>query len=141
MPERLRTIVNGLRRFVGERRIAPRHPTRLRVTVAPAEPAHAQGAPDSLDGHTCDLSATGLGLVLPAIRLGGRYLTGEGRKIYVTLELPARPVRLRATPVRYERLDPAAGGETGYLVGAHIADMSDEDRAHFIEYLRSLRRP
>ena len=138
MPERLRTIVNSLRRFVGERRRAPRHAVRLRVTVSLAE--QAGHAPRSVSGHTCDLSATGLGLVLPAIRIGERYLTGEGRRIAVALELPARAVTFHATPVRYERLDAdESGGAAGYLVGAQITDMADEDRAHFDEYLRGLR--
>jgi len=140
MPERLRAIVNGLRRFVGERRHAPRPRARLRALVSLAEMPNTARAPQALSGHTYDLSATGLALVLPAIRLGERYLTGEGRKLSVALELPTRTIRVRATPVRYERLDEGDGDETGYLLGAHITDMSEEDRALFIEYLRSLRR-
>ena len=141
MPERLRTIVNSLRRFVGERRRAPRHAARLRVTVSLAEPpAQPTHAPRSISGHTCDLSATGLGLVLPAIRIGERYLTGEGRRITVALELPGRTLTLRAAPVRYERLDEESAPTAGYLIGAHITDISDEDRAYFEEYLHGLRK-
>lgn len=138
MPERLRTIVNGLRRFVGERRHAPRPAARLGVTVSlPGQ--LARGAEHSLSGHTRDLSTTGLGLILPAIRIGGRYLMGEGRQIVIALELPTGTIHLRATPVRYERLEEESA-ETGYLVGAHITDMSEEDRSMFVEYLRGLRK-
>jgi hypothetical protein len=140
MPERLRTIVNGLRRFVGERRRAPRHGARLRVTVSLAEQPHTSHAPRAVAGHTRDLSATGLGLVLPAIRIGERYLTGEGRRITVALELPARAITLHAAPVRYERLDEETAGESGYLIGAQITEMDPEDRAHFDEYLRGLKK-
>jgi hypothetical protein len=142
MPERLRTAVNYLRRFVGERRRAPRTPARLPVTVSP----HGAGVGEdddevpSLEGQTCDLSATGLALRLPAVRIGGRYLTGEGTLLLVTLHLPARPVRLRAAPVRYERLEGRDGSAAGYLVGAHITHMSDEDRALYTEFLRNAAR-
>ena len=35
MPERLRTLVNHLRRFVIDRRHAPRYPARLPAVVSP----------------------------------------------------------------------------------------------------------
>ncbi len=133
MPERLRTIVNGLRRFVGERRRALRHQVRLRASVSLAE--HSA---QKLSGHTRDLSATGLALILPAIRIGERYLMGEGKQIVVALELPSNSVVIRAMPVRYERLEEEAG-EAGYLVGAHINEMSETDRSLFVEYLRGLK--
>ena len=143
MPEHLRSIVNRIRQFVGDRRHAPRYRARLPCTVSLMEQenrsAHASTHARTLVGHTHDLSATGLALVLPAIRIGQRYLMGEGRSILVVLELPAGKIRLRATPVRYERLDTETQSESGYLIGAHIGEMSDEDRALFIEYLKKLR--
>lgn len=139
MPERLRTFVNGLRRFVGERRISPRHRARLRAHVSLHAHHTTHHAPHTLAGHTRDISATGLALILPAIRLGERYLMGEGRKIDVVLELPTKTITLRATPVRYERVEEGEG-DAGYIVGAHISEISEADRAHFIEYLRSLRK-
>lgn len=142
MPERLRTLVNRLRRFVGERRHAPRRPVRLPVSVslAPRENgSRGHAAKRSLSGHTCDLSATGLGLVLPSVRIGDRYLTGDGRTVHVALELPEGTVHLRAIPMRYERLDdPEAAAETGYLVGVHILEMDAPDRALFFDYVRRL---
>lgn len=146
MPERLRTLVNQLRRFVSDRRHAPRYPARLPATVAHVSPAgnarnHAGRPAPTLSGHTRDLSATGLSLVLPAVRIGDRYLTGEGRPVQITLELPAGAVRLRAVPVRYERLgDEEEGGERGYLVGAHIMEMDAEDMLRFGDYVRELAK-
>lgn len=138
MPERFRSIVNGLRRFVGERRHAPRHPARLPVEVSLVGPV-GKGAARALSGYTRDLSATGLGFVVPAIRVGERYLMGEGKQIQITIKLPGGTVSLRAAPVRYERLDEDAG-EAGYLVGAHVTEMGDEDRARLDEYLKVLSR-
>lgn len=142
MPERFRTLVNRLRRYVGERRHAPRRLMRLPVSVSLAlreNGARAGRAAQSLDGHTYDISATGLGLLLPSVRIGDRYLTGEGRAVHVTLSLPEGTVRLRAIPVRYERLEEGeAGAHAGYLVGVHILEMDAPDRALFFEYVRKL---
>ena len=143
MPEHLRSIVNRIRQFVGDRRRAPRYRARLPCTVSLIEQdnrsTHASTHTRALAGHTQDLSATGLALILPAIRIGQRYLMGEGRSILVVLELPAGKIRMRATPVRYERLDTETQSEPGYLIGAHIGEMSDADRSLFIEYLKKLR--
>ena len=145
MPERLRTLVNHLRRFVSDRRHAPRYPARVPATVSPFTAAgnarnNARWPAPSLNGHTRDLSATGISLVLPAVRIGDRYLTGEGRPVQITLELPAGAVRLRAIPVRYERLGDEEGGARGYLVGAHIMEMDAEDMMRFGEYVRELAK-
>lgn len=143
MPERLRSIVNRLRSAVGERRHATRYRASLPVSVSlPGHGgggAHHAGDAPALAGHTYDLCATGLGLILPAVRIGGRYIMGEGRQVLVTLELPAGSIRFRATPTRYERLEEGAD-EKGYFVGAHISEMGQEERALFTEHLRKLRK-
>jgi hypothetical protein len=88
----------------------------------------------SLDGHTFDISPTGIGLVVPAIRIGGHYLAGSDRRLYVKLELPDGPVEMNVVPVRYESLEEDQQ-ESGYLIGANIVEMSVADRAHFLEYV------
>ncbi|HEX7175213.1 MAG TPA: PilZ domain-containing protein [Pyrinomonadaceae bacterium] len=145
MPERLRTLVNHLRRFVSDRRHAPRYPAHLPATVSHVSSAgnarHHAGRPAPiLSGHTRDLSATGISLVLPAIRIGDRYLMGEGRPVQITLELPTGAVQLRAVPMRYERLGDEEGGERGYLVGAHIMEMDPDDMMRFGEFVRELAK-
>ncbi len=44
---------------------------------------------------------------------------------------------MQVTPVRYESLDEHET-ETGYLIGAKITTMPDEDRAKFVAYVSSL---
>jgi hypothetical protein len=44
---------------------------------------------------------------------------------------------MRVSPVRYEQLE-REGTATGYLIGVHIAGLSDEDRARFEDYLSKL---
>ncbi len=138
MPELLRNIASRLREFVGKRRYAPRYGTRLNVAVSLLD-ARPRAYPAALEGHTRDLSICGLSLVLPAIRIGERYLTGESHVLRITLRLPTSSIQLHGVPVRYERLgeeDP----DTGYIVGVHVKEMSDKDRALFEEYLRTIAK-
>ena len=84
-----------------------------------------------LDGHTLDVSVTGLALVVPAIRIGEHYLAGADRKLHIKLELPSGPVEMTVGTVRYESLE----DESGYLIGARILEMSDTDKVSFEKYV------
>lgn len=136
MPELLRSIAGRLRHIVGDRRRAPRHLVRLAVVVSLLE--ERAGAPPTLAGHTRDVSSTGLGVVLPSIRVGERYLAGEGQTLRVVLRLPDAQVRLYATPVRYERFDPG-DAEAGYLIGLRLTGGDERDRAAYDTYLSTLK--
>lgn len=139
MPELMRSIVARLHRFIGDRRRAPRVRLRLPFSLSlPGIRSNARGAQHSLalEGFTRDVSATGLALILPAIRIGEHYLTGEGRILRITLEFPTGPIQIDAVPVRYERLDETEP-EKGYLVGVKITEMSDDDRARFNEGIKA----
>lgn len=138
MPERLRRIAGRLREMVADRRRSPRFGARLPVVVSLLE-AEGGAEPANVSGHTRDLSADGLGLVLPNIRVGGRYLVGDSVTLRVTLKLPGGYARLYATPVRYEKLE-AEGPERGFLVGLRLTDNSEQDRALLNDYLKSLRK-
>ena len=91
----------------------------------------------SMDGHTLDLSANGMALVVPQITLGEHHLVGENRSLNVKLQLPGGPVELQAAPVRYQRFDENET-ETGYLIAVKIVGMSEEDRARFSAYVTNL---
>ena len=135
MPELLRTIAGRLRRLVGNRRRHPRLRARLAASVVLLG-ARGEAVTPPLEGHTRDVSSCGLALILPAVRVGDRYLAGEAQTLSVTLRLPAATVRLRAAPTRYERLD-EEDADTGYLIGLRITQMDERDRAAFDEYLKS----
>ena len=141
MSELMRSIAARLREFVGNLRHAPRHKVRLRFSVSlldiRADAGDARRSP-KLEGHTRDISATGMALIVPAIRIGNHYLTGEGHTLRVMLESPPGPVQMQVTPARYEQLD-ESGTEKGYLIGVSISKMSESDRSRFISYLRTLR--
>lgn len=139
MPERLRTIASRLRELVGNRRRAPRRRVRLAVFVSLLDPTPGAPPAGGVAGHTRDASDSGLAVVLPAIRLGDRYLVGDGVTLRLTLKLGEESARLYGTPVRYERLDGGEDGqaEPGFLLGIRLHE--DGDRAMFAEYLKGLK--
>jgi hypothetical protein len=125
---------------MGDRRHSKRRnvtlPFRLSL-ISAAKPLNGNPRVSSIEGHTLDLGEKGLALVVPAIRLGEHHLVGENRPLHVRLELPGGPVEMEVAPVRYESLEEHQT-ETGYLIGAKIVTMSEEDRARFSEYLATL---
>lgn len=140
MSELARSIVGRLRSFIRDRRGERRRSVHLPVSVSLINlSAHRNGARGArlVDGHTHDISANGLSLIVPVIRIGENYLTGEDRRLQVRLELPVGPVDIEASPVRYERLEERSD-ESGYLIGVRIRRMSEGDRARYREYLKSL---
>ncbi|HEX8500272.1 MAG TPA: PilZ domain-containing protein [Pyrinomonadaceae bacterium] len=139
MPELIRTIASRLREMVGNRRRAQRRAVRLPVFVSVLDGAQG-AAPAGVAGHTCDASDGGLGVVLPSIRVGDRYLAGDAVTLRLTLKLPDASARLYGTPVRYERLEGGGDGQpaAGFLVGIRLND--DGDRALLAEYLKNLKK-
>lgn len=142
MSEFARTIVSRLRRFIGNRRHVRRREVHLPFSMSVADrrirPNGARGVP-SIDGHTLDISATGLALNVPTIRIEEHYLVGDSRRLQLKLELPDGPVKMLVAPVRYESLDEHQT-ETGYAIGVRITEMAEQDRINFNEYIKHLKR-
>lgn len=139
MSELPRRIVSRLRRFIGNRRRCRRVRARLTFTLSLSDPrVNSNGARrlPSLNGHTLDISSTGLALIVPAIRIGEHYLAGADRRLHVKLELPSGPVEMRVATVRYESLEDGSG----YLIGARILELSDTDRVSFEKYVAKVLR-
>lgn len=129
--------MSRLRRFIGNRRGCKRVFARLTFTLSLSDPRVSSNGSrrlPSLEGHTLDVSMTGLALIVPAIRIGEHYLAGTDRKLHLKLELPAGPVEMKVASARYESLE----DDTGYLIGARILEMSDADRAEFQKYVARL---
>lgn len=140
MSELPRRIVSRLRRYIGNRRRTKRARVRLAFQLSLSDPRTASNGArrlPSIEGHTVDLSTTGVALIVPAIRIGEHYLVGGERSLYLSLELPDGPVELIVVPVRYESLEEDSD-DTGYIIGARIADMTTQDRERFKEYVETL---
>ncbi len=134
--ELARSVVSRLRQIVGDRRRSRRQRVSLPLTIFVAGAARKlNGAPkvSSIDGHTVDVSANGLALIVPTIRLGDHHLVGGNRGFTVRLQLPSGPVDMKVATVRYENLSEESD-ETGFLIGVRVTEMDPTDRAKFDEY-------
>jgi hypothetical protein len=85
-------------------------------------------------GRTHDLSAGGLGMVLPSTIIDERFCSGTNR-LNLSLLAPGGVIDLEVSPVRCERLSSPYAGN-GYLLGTKITNVAD--RARFEKYLESL---
>ena len=123
--------------MVANRRASPRRAARLPCLVSFHEPRASDQArrPPTLAARTRDLSATGVAIVAPAIRINDRYLTDS--TLLLRIEHPTGTIEMIVKSVRYERLAPE-GEEDGYLVGVRIVEMGDEARARYEAQLREL---
>ena len=84
-------------------------------------------------GHTVNISAEGLAVVLHAQNIDEQYLLGAEGSMSIELDLPnGLSIEIQATPVRYEKL------AEGYLIGARISGMSKRNREFFEEYLQEI---
>jgi len=82
-------------------------------------------------GHTVNISAHGLAVLLHAQNIDEQYLTGAEGSMAIELDLPnGLSIEFQATPVRYQKLD------QGYLIGARISEMSERNREYFDAYLQ-----
>jgi hypothetical protein len=141
MPDLVRNFTARLRKFLRSRRCARRYDVRIpcRVEFANARRANnGSAASNSIEGYASDVSADGMALVLPAIRIGDRYLAGESHPLLVTLELPDSRLALHTVAVRYDTF--ADGDQTGYQVGVRITKLGQEERAHYVDFLAQLSR-
>jgi len=142
MAEFTRTILARLRKYVGDRRYSPRQRVRLDFSVSLSAAAQGRNGArrvSSLDGHTLDVSASGLALIVPQIRIAEHHLVGENRGLNLHLKLPDGSAEILAAPVRYERLEEDEM-ETGYLIGVKIVGMPEADRERFSQFVASLER-
>ena len=138
------SIENSVRSFLVERRRAARRKVvcEVRLPVCVSMPnelidPEADEYPEPLMGHTHDLSETGVSLVLPSARLGGRDIAAAGAPLRLVLTTPRRLLILRARTVRHERLAHEDGDQT-VMIGARIEHIPAGDRTYFSEFLRSL---
>lgn len=149
-----------------DRRASPRLDECLpySVIINPAmSPAAMTGEPHKIVGHTRDLSAGGLAIIVPSLTFAYRHLLSPDFKLRLTLELPSGPVEIEGVPTHDRPLRDsdadmhymlsgeldAVGGALFYgygndpkdsacIVGLKITVMSDGDRARYGEHLRLL---
>jgi hypothetical protein len=123
-----------------ERRAAPRRRVKIEfrvLLVAMKTSADGEEQMLPLIGSTQDLSDNGIALLVSAKSMSVLYTLGQNYTLQLVLTLPVGPVELEVTPARYAHLNEGNEGSR-ILIGTRITKISDEDRARFNEYLRSL---
>ena len=109
---------------------------RLVLSAAFLDADETDPVPLTLYATARDLSVSGLGLVVPSLRLDERACA-QGHPLRVTLGLGSDAVELRAEPVHCGPLDEREP-EAGSVIGARFVEMGEEPLEALAEYLRGV---
>lgn len=137
----LRKLIGNFRKSMSER-VAPRRYAYQVPVIVSFDPLKNSGRKNqagtilSVRGETKDLSSTGIAFIVPSIRLREYYLVGENRPLDIEMKLPEGKVKMQVVGQRYEQLGDEHTSMTGYMIGAVITQMSDDDRQLYDGFLR-----
>ena len=137
---------SGIASSIIERRSAVRcnveRAARLLFTTAPTNPSMDSGVQPTpaIVGHTRDISATGLSLIVPGVHASDMKFFGKHTKVQIILSLPTTMIDIELQPMRYEWISPK-DEKRGYLIGASITKISDEHRQQLSAYLGQVLNP
>ena len=138
MPELVRSVVSRVRVYFKDRRQSPRLRVRLVFSVGIKREANGNGSnrrAKTLQGHTRDVSAKGMALLVPQAHLDGHHLAAEGRELKVELQIGSGdPISMIVAPRRYERLEEAELG-CAYLIGVRIMKINEADQARYLSFI------
>ncbi len=137
----IREIVYKVTRTITQRRASARKmiPVPAKIWFEPEKLYLNYKSPNEglfISGETSDMSATGIGFLVSAIRIREDYLVGQERILNVELDLAGRKVRMQVIGRRYERVGIHLSNEK-YVIGAEILNMSDDNRKTYEYFLRN----
>ena len=139
MPELVRSVVSRVRVYFKDRRQSPRLCVRLVFSVGIKREVNGNGSNrpvKTLQGHTRDVGAKGMALLVPQVHLDGHHLAAEGRELTVELQIGSGdPISMIVAPRRYERLEEAELG-CAYLIGVRIMKINEADQARYLSFIR-----
>lgn len=149
MAEVIRSFADRLYSFVVHRRSARRHKMRLPINVALVGSRYVgkheskngnkeEQVSFTVSGYTRDISETGLAIVVSKIHVEGRYLTDQDRMLLIKLETSDDIIQFKAKAKRHQVVDTEKWGK-GFLIGAEIKEIDDENRAKLIAHLKAPR--
>ena len=109
----------------------------VKITFAPEKNPHNLTSTSCdnlfLSGEMVDISETGIAFIVASIRIQEKYLVGQERVLKVEIDVAGKKIHMKVLGVRYERVGIHDSTER-YVVGAHITEMSPEDRQRY-EYI------
>src|SRR5436190_19653697 len=141
----LRELINRFNTSLSERMVSSRRRCTAPIKIwfdaeMDTERSREQARAACIWGETVDISRTGIGFLVPSIRVKEKYLVGHERNLNIEIDLPTGKVCLRAIGKRYEKVGMHISTER-FLVGAHILSLSGQDRENYETFLRSGTRP
>ena len=136
----IRKLISRFNKSITERVVSPRKKYEVPIKIW-FEPSKNTGnltvTSENLvmTGETKDMSRSGIGFIVSAIRIRENYLVGAERTLNAELDLPGGKVQMQIVGSRYEQVGEHIS-TARYLVGAKITQMSKEDREAYEYFLR-----
>ena len=136
----IRKLVTKLTGLVAERSHSARkkHNAPIKISFQPLQSTGRLHSPAEnlyISGETVDLSETGVGFIVSAIRVKENYLVGQDRILNAEIDLPSGKVSMKLIGRRYERVGIHLSAER-YLIGAEITSITEADREAYTHFLR-----
>ena len=140
----IRELITRFNRSLSERMVSARrrHTAPLKVWFdadVNSERAQELARSACILGETVDISRSGIGFLVPSIRLKEKYLVGQERNLNIEIDLPTGKVQLRAIGRRYEKVGIHISTER-FLVGAQITDLEGADKENYETFLKNGNR-
>ena len=140
----IRELITKLNRSLSERLVSSRrrHKAPIKVWFDPetnTERARDAARDAFLLGETVDISRTGIGFLVPAIRVKEKYLVGQERNLNIEIDLSSGKVQMKVIGRRYEKVGIHVSTER-FLIGAHIVSVSVADKENYEFFLRNGNR-
>ena len=136
----IREFIAKINRSLSDRMVSARRRHRAPVKVwfdpeVNTERARESAQMSCLLGEAVDISRTGIGFLVSAIRVNEKYLVGQERTLNIEVDLPTGKVQMKVIGRRYEKVGMHLSTER-FFVGAHIVKMTDVDREIYEYFLR-----
>ena len=136
----IRELISRFNRSLSEQMVSPRRrqvsPIKIWFDPETKTERSMEIARNScILGETVDVSKTGIGFLVPAIRDKEKYLVGQDRTLNIEIDFPTGKVCLRAIGRRYEKVGIHLSMEK-FLVGVEITEMSGDDKEAYDALLR-----
>jgi hypothetical protein len=136
----IRKLVSKISKSITERVVSPRkkYEVPIKIWFEPDKTSGKLKAPVEnlvITGETKDMSRSGVGFIVGAIRIQENYLVGGGRILNAELDLPSGKIQMQIVGMRYEEVGQHIS-TARFLVGARITQMSDENREAYEYFLR-----
>jgi hypothetical protein len=136
----IRKLISRFNKSITERVVSPRkkYEVPIKIWFEPEKNTAILKMPGEnlvILGETKDMSRSGIGFIVSAIRIRENYLVGQERILNAEMDLPGGKVQMQIVGTRYEQVGQHIS-TARYLVGARITQMTKEDREAYEYFLR-----